>query len=167
MRGVAAGENGPGVRAQTVGLTVWALLGFGVSVAVSLAFNPVWWITAATTATLTISGLALTRGKEQRITGYLLMAAAGAVNLINLRFWASPNNILDEVAYVSQWAPLPFLALAYLTYPEGSPWEPPMRRFFLPPASGRSCRGSSARCFLTVTPPHRTLAGGAFGQFPA
>lgn len=118
-------------RAATVALGLWALAGLSVAVWVALAFNPIWWISAGTTAVLMTSGLVLARFSDQRLTGYLLLAAAGAVNIVNLRFWASPENVLAEVAYVGQWAPLPFLALAYLSYPTGLPLTRSMRWFFV------------------------------------
>lgn len=118
-------------RLPTVLLTLWALGGLATAIAAAVTFQPLWWISAAATAVVTLSGLLLAPYREQRLTGHMLLGAAGASNLVNLRFWSGPDNILGEVAFVSQWLPTPMMAVAFLTYPAGSPLSASARRFYI------------------------------------
>ena len=116
-------------RARFVILVVTALIGVVIPVLVALQFNALWWISVATTVVLAVSGLLLTRVPEQRSTGHLLLGAAATANLIDLVFWAGPDNYFGELGFIAQWLPVPLLAQAFLRYPGGVRADE--RRFFV------------------------------------
>lgn len=100
-------------------LIVTSAVGIAIPLVVAVLFDPFWLISAATTMVLAISGFLLVRIAEQRTTGYLLMGAASTANLVQLNFWKPVSGYFAEVAFITYWLPLPLLALAFLTYPEG------------------------------------------------
>jgi signal transduction histidine kinase len=116
-------------RARSIILGVAALVGVVIPVLVAVLFSPLWWISVVTTVVLAFSGFMLTRVPEQRPTARLLLGAAATANLIDLVFWAGPDNYFGELGFVAQWLPVPLLAQVFLVYPGGVPVAG-ARRFF-------------------------------------
>jgi len=115
--------------AVTVLLVITSLLSLAIPVAVAIEFNPLWWISAAMTLVLLVSGLLLSLEEDQRLVGRLLLVGASTANVIELNFWAGPDNYLAQVGFLGLWLAAPPLVLAFLVYPTDTV-EPRVRRFY-------------------------------------